>query len=72
MFGVFNTCVGTIKDRVMTFRPDPDVVDAMATVFRRHGIRPSEQIRRALRPWLEKKGVLQKAERQRAATRKRS
>jgi hypothetical protein len=30
----------------------------------------SEQIRRALRPWLELKGVIKKAERNRAATRK--
>jgi hypothetical protein len=31
----------------------------------------TEQIRRALRPWLELKGVIKKADRKRAGTRKR-
>jgi hypothetical protein len=31
----------------------------------------SEQIRRALRPWLEAKGVIKEADRKRAAARKR-
>lgn len=36
------------------------------------GIPESEQLRRAVGAWLESKGVVQKAERRRAATRKRS
>ena len=42
----------------------------MKRLQERDGIPASEQIRRALRPWLEQKGVL-KAERKRAETRKR-
>jgi hypothetical protein len=56
--------------RVTTFRIDEDLLEAMRRLQERDGILPSEQIRRALRPWLEVKGVM-KAERKRAATRKR-
>jgi hypothetical protein len=45
-------------------------MEAMQRLQERDGIPWSEQIRRALRPWLEAKGVM-KAERKRAATRKR-
>jgi hypothetical protein len=44
----------------------------MRRLQERDGISFSEQMRRALRPWLESKGVLEKAERKRASTRKRS
>ena len=43
----------------------------MQEIWQRDGIQPSEQIRRALRVWLESKGV-KKSERKRADTRKRS
>ena len=43
----------------MAFRPDPDLARAMATLSARDGISTSEQIRRALRQWLKKKGVYQ-------------
>jgi hypothetical protein len=57
--------------KVTTFRIDDDVLAGMRRLQARDGITSSEQIRRALRPWLESKGVL-KAERKRAGTRKRS
>jgi len=41
-----------------TFRLDEDLVEAMRLLQERDGILPSEQVRRALRPWLEEKGVL--------------
>jgi hypothetical protein len=41
-----------------TFRLDHDLVEAMDALQARDGILPSEQVRRALRPWLEQKGVL--------------
>jgi hypothetical protein len=56
--------------RVATFRIDDDLMEAMRRLQDHDGIPLSEQIRRALRPWLEAKGVM-KAERKRAATRKR-
>ena len=48
-------------DRVVTFRPDEDLLAAMEALKGRDGIPYSEQIRRALRAWLEQKGTLKKA-----------
>ncbi len=58
------------RDKIITFRPDNDTFDAMASLREREGVPFSEQIRRALRAWLESKGVM-KADRKRARTRKR-
>jgi Arc/MetJ-type ribon-helix-helix transcriptional regulator len=55
--------------KVTTFRIDEELLDAMRRLQERDGILPSEQIRRALRPWLEQKGIL--TERKRTVTRKR-
>ena len=44
----------------MTFRPDEDLLTAMEALKERDGIPYSEQIRRALREWLQQKGVLRK------------
>ena len=41
-----------------TFRLEADLVEAMNALHDRDGILPSEQVRRALRVWLEGKGVL--------------
>lgn len=60
------------KDRVLTVRVDTDLSDAMEVLREKHGTPISEQVRRALRSWLEEQGVIKKAERPRAATRKRS
>jgi hypothetical protein len=57
--------------RVATFRVDDDLLEAMQRLQDRDGMPLSEQIRRALRPWLESKGVM-KTERKRPASRKRS
>ena len=58
--------------RNTTMRLDDELYEGMQTVWQRDGINPSEQMRRALRAWLESKGVRFKTERPRAATRKRS
>jgi hypothetical protein len=50
---------------------DDDLLEAMRRLQERDGMPLSEQIRRALRPWLESKGVM-KAERKRPSNRKRS
>jgi Ribbon-helix-helix protein, copG family len=47
--------------KVTTFRVDPDVQHAMEALRERDGIPLSEQIRRALRSWLEGKGTLRRA-----------
>ncbi len=49
-------------NRVVTFRPDPELDAAMQALKERDGMPLSEQIRRALRPWLELKGVIRDSE----------
>lgn len=58
--------------RNTTIRLDDELYQGMQAIWERDGIQPSEQIRRALRAWLEGKGVEFKTERKRAVTRKRS
>jgi hypothetical protein len=58
--------------RTVTFRIDDDLIDGLQLVWDRDGVPVSEQLRRAVQDWLEKKGVKLKAERKRAGTRKRS
>lgn len=48
----------TPREKVLTFRPDADTFDAMEALREREGVPFSEQIRRALRAWLEGKGVM--------------
>jgi len=45
-------------ESLTAFRVDRDLLQAMNLLQERDGISLSEQMRRALRPWLEKKGVL--------------
>jgi len=54
-----------------TFYIDPEQRAALAAIKERDGISESEQIRRAIKAWVEQKGV-RKAERKLAVTRKRS
>ena len=62
----------TPSDKKQTaFRIDPDILEALQEIKSRVGIPLSEQVRRALRAWLEQQGV-RKSERPRAVTRKRS
>jgi hypothetical protein len=57
---------------VATFRVDQELIDGLREIEERDGVRASEQVRRAIRAWLESRGVsLRKTERKRAATRKR-
>jgi len=55
-------------------RLEADLVDVLQRVQRRDGVPVSEQVRRAVRAWLESKGELShtKSERKRAATHQRS
>ena len=59
--------------KLHAFRIDEQQLQAMQAIWERDGIQVSEQIRRAIKAWLETKGVVsQRAERKRAVTRKRS
>jgi hypothetical protein len=70
---LYNTCTVAERPKKQTaFRIDPDILRGLQVVKERDGVPLSEQVRRALRAWLEKRGVGLKAERQRGATRKRS
>jgi hypothetical protein len=53
-----------------SFWIDDDQADGLKVVKERDGVLESEQIRRAINNWLEKKGVRGKANRKRASTRK--
>ena len=56
-----------------SFRIDDELLDGMQAVWERDGIQIAEQVRRAIRAWLDTKGIApQRAERKRASTRKRS
>jgi len=46
-----------IPRKVMTFRIDDDLVEGMDKLWERDGIAVSEQVRRAIRLWLESKGI---------------
>lgn len=56
--------------KLYSFAIDPDLATALKRVKVRDGIGESEQIRRALREWLERRGDI-KSDRKRAVTRKR-
>ena len=58
--------------QLFTFPIDDDLRKALRAVKAEEGISEAEQIRRAIRIWLEHRGTLKKAERKRAATRRRS
>lgn len=60
----------TRERKIATFRLDDDLLEGLKAVQERDGVPPSEQARRAIRMWLETRGVL-KADRKRAGTRKR-
>jgi hypothetical protein len=65
-------CDVTPSSKAQTaFRIDPDILDGLREVKERDGVPISEQVRRALTAWLESKGV-NKTDRKRASTRKRS
>jgi hypothetical protein len=56
------------RSKLTNFRIDPDLAGGLKTVKERDGIPEGEQIRRAIRAWLEAKDVL-KTDRKRASTR---
>ena len=59
----------SLRDKVITYRPDTDVYDAMEALREQTGASLSWQTRRALRAWLEKAGALKKTSaRSRTAT----
>ena len=59
--------------RPTNFRLESELLDGLLEVKARVGISVSEQVRRAIRAWLDRQGVSRlKTARKRAATRKRA
>ncbi len=58
------------RTKQTAFRLEPDILDGLQRIKTRDGVPVSEQVRRALWAWIEARDV--KADRPRAATRKRS
>jgi len=56
--------------RKYSFWIDAAQADGLKAIKVRDGVLESEQIRRAINRWLEKKGIIMKPERKRAVTRK--
>ena len=56
--------------RLAAFRIDGELLDGLQILWQRDGVQPAEQVRRAIRMWLESKDIM-KTERKRAVTRKR-
>jgi hypothetical protein len=56
--------------KLYNFYIDPDLAAGLKRLKERDGVPESEQVRRAVREWLQRKGVL-KAERKRVVARKR-
>ena len=56
--------------KLYNFYIDPDLAEGLKRAKQRDGIPESEAVRRAVREWLQRKGLI-KAERKRADTRER-
>lgn len=58
--------------RQTNFRIDDAMMSALQEIRERDGIPVSEQVRRALKQWIEGKGVVMKTDRRRAGARRQS
>jgi hypothetical protein len=54
-----------------TFRLETEIMEALSAIRDRDGIPVSEQVRRALKQWIDAKGVNMKTQGKRAVTRNR-
>lgn len=62
---------GALTLKPTTFRLETEIMAALAEIRARDGIAVSEQVRRALKQWIDAKGVKVKSGRRRASTRQR-
>ena len=61
--------MAVVRSRIVTFRVDEELFAGMQRLTERDGIPVSEQVRRALRMWLEAKKIHVKAPRRRRTLR---
>jgi hypothetical protein len=59
------------EKKLAAYRIEKDLLDGLEVVWERDGIKPAEQVRRAIRMWLEAKSVTKPAPR-RARTRRKA
>ena len=59
-----------VRRKLTSFVIDPELSEGLKAIKERDGISESEQIRRAIRRWLEDRGLL-KADRERGSVAKR-
>jgi hypothetical protein len=69
---LYITAVAPSRKKQTAFRIEPEILDGLQRVKARDGIPLSEQVRRALREWLGRRGVTITAERKRVSPRRRS
>jgi hypothetical protein len=65
-------CHTMAAKRVTAFRIDEELLNEMREVWERDGVAMPEQVRRALRDWLDRRRQPVRADRTLAVTRKRS
>ena len=58
--------------QIATFRLDDELIEGLKAVYERDGVQPSEAARRAIRAWLEARGVLAKAAPRRVSPRRKA
>jgi antitoxin component of RelBE/YafQ-DinJ toxin-antitoxin module len=62
----------TPQRRTLTFRIDDELLEGLQHVWEKDGVPISEQVRRAVQDWLEKRGVKVKTALRRAGTRRKA
>jgi len=67
----YTNLVFVVALRPTNLRLEQEILKALQAIKERDGVSVTEQVRRALRTWIESKGIATKSERKRAATRKR-
>jgi len=66
------TYVSVRPRKLHNFYLDPDLSDGLKAVKDRDGITEAEQVRRAVRDWLERKGVTKQAAPRRVPSRRKA
>ena len=56
---------------ITNFRIDTELLEALREISHRDGLPMAEQVRRAIRAWVDSRGVKVKADRKRVSPRKR-
>jgi antitoxin component of RelBE/YafQ-DinJ toxin-antitoxin module len=62
----------TPQRRTLTFRIDDELLEGLHHVWEKDGVPVSEQVRRAVQDWLERRGVKVKTAPRRAGTRRKA